>query len=129
MKCVSVTEAEVRYDVTQIAAGMKFLWDNKILHRDIKLSKLSLSEHDCQDRRFRAGHCRQYKNWPVRNPKLHQPRSVNGQSHPVYSELWSIGCVIYALLCGNPLFHSQSKQKTFILIKSFKIPHQDSSFS
>ena len=25
LKCVSVTEAEVRYDVTQIAAGMKFL--------------------------------------------------------------------------------------------------------
>ena len=43
MKCVSVTEAEARYDVTQIAAGMKFLWDNKILHRDIKLSNLFLS--------------------------------------------------------------------------------------
>ena len=47
MKCVSVTEAEARYDVTQMAAGIKFLWDNKILHRDIKLSNLSLSGHDC----------------------------------------------------------------------------------
>ena len=54
----------------------------------------------------------------MRNPKLHHPRGVNGQSHPVDSELWSVGCVIYALLCGNPPFHSQSKQKTFMLIKS-----------
>ena len=59
---VTVAEAEARYYFTQIAAGMKFLWDNKILHRDIKLSNLSLSGYDCQDRRFRSGRsfCRQY---------------------------------------------------------------------
>ena len=49
---------------------------------------------------------------------------MNGQGHLVDSELWSVGCVIYALLCGSPPFQSESRETTYLLIKAlrFKIP-------
>ena len=39
----TVTEPEATYYFTQIAAGLKFLGDNKIIHRDLKLGNLFLS--------------------------------------------------------------------------------------
>ena len=124
---VTVTEAEARYYFTQIAAGMKFLWENKILHRDIKLSNLFLSADltvKIGDFGLAIPFDDNRKTSLCGTPNFISPEVLNGQGHSVESELWSVGCVVYALLCGNPPFHSQSKQKTFLLIKShsFKIP-------
>ena len=40
-KRVTVTEVEARYYFTQIAVGLNFLSEKRILHRDIKLANLS----------------------------------------------------------------------------------------
>ena len=52
------------------------------------------------------------------------PEVLNGQGHSVGSDLWAVGCVIYALLCGSPPFQSESRETTYLLIKAlrFKIP-------
>ena len=40
----AVTEPEARYFMKQIALGVKYLHDNKIIHRDLKLGNLFLSD-------------------------------------------------------------------------------------
>ena len=34
------------------------------------------------------------------------PEIIAKQGHSVESEIWSIGCIVYALLCGKPPFDS-----------------------
>ena len=128
-KRVTVTEVEARYYFTQIAAGMKFLSDNKILHRDIKLGNLFLSA----DMTVKIGDfglaIMIEDNTTTRlcgTPNYISPEVLNGQGHSVESDLWAVGCVIYALLCGNPPFHSRSLDTTYMLIKAlnYKIPSE-----
>ena len=40
----SLTEAEARYYITQLAVGLKALFDIHIIHRDIKPENLVLSD-------------------------------------------------------------------------------------
>ena len=117
MKRVTVTEAEARYYFTQIAGGMKFLRDSKILHRDIKLGNLFLSA----DMTVKIGDfglaIEIEDNTTPRlcgTPNYMSPEVLDGQGHSVHSDLWSVGCVIYALLCGNPPFHSPSRDTTYM---------------
>ena len=41
-----LSEEEIRRYGLQLAKGLKYLHDNKILHRDLKLSNLLLSDRD-----------------------------------------------------------------------------------
>lgn len=40
----ALTEPEVRYFMKQIVEGCKYLHDNKIIHRDLKLGNLFLND-------------------------------------------------------------------------------------
>ena len=118
---VTITEAEARYYFTQIAAGLKFLSDNRILHRDIKLGNLFLSSEmtvkigdfglaipfSDQRRLSRCG-----------TPNYISPEVLEGRGHSLQSDLWSVGCVLYALLCGKPPFDSRSRDTTYMLIRN-----------
>ena len=124
IKRQTVTEAETRYYFTQVAAGLKFLGDQKILHRDIKLGNLFLSA----DMTVKIGDFglaialdEDGASELCGTPNYISPEVLAGLSHSLQSDLWALGCVIYALLCGNPPFHSESVQKTYELIRSLKL--------
>ena len=125
---VVLTEPEVRYYFAQIAAGIGYIHSKKILHRDIKLGNIFLS-HDMTvkigdfglsvlfaDSRNHSGICG--------TPNYISPEVVSGIGHSIESEIWSIGCVVYALLCGKPPFDSDSVSTTYRLIRTndFLIP-------
>lgn len=125
---VVLTEPEVRYYFAQIAAGIGYIHSKKILHRDIKLGNIFLS-HDMTvkigdfglsilfaDSRNHPGICG--------TPNYISPEVVSGIGHSIESEIWSIGCVVYALLCGKPPFDSDSVSTTYRLIRTndFHIP-------
>ena len=94
----------------QIATEIKFLWNNNGLHRDIKLSNLFLSA-DMTVKKEISG-------WSILLPIKENlcgtanficPEVLNGQGHSVGSEHWSVGCVIYALLCGKASLSSDCR--------------------
>ena len=41
----AITEPETRYYMKQMLVGVKYLHDNKIIHRDLKLGNIFLNDH------------------------------------------------------------------------------------
>ena len=52
------------------------------------------------------------------------PEVLAKADHSVSSEVWSIGCMVYAMLCGTPPFETESVTSTYQLISNcdYKIP-------
>ena len=57
-------------------------------------------------------------------PNYVSPEIIAKRGHSIASEVWSIGCIVYALLCGKPPFDSDSVETTYKLITEcqFRLP-------
>lgn len=102
-----VTEFEARVYIIQILRAVKFLHQNKIIHRDLKLGNLFLSENmqiklgdfglaarlsDENEKRYTI----------CGTPNYIAPEVLNqreGHSRP--ADLWSVGVILYTLLYGK----------------------------
>ena len=105
-----VTEFETRCYLVQIVRAVKYLHRNKIIHRDLKLGNLFLSE----DMEVKLGDFglaalltneNDRRNTVCGTPNYIAPevlQQTKGHSRPV--DLWSIGVIIYTLLYGIYLF-------------------------
>ena len=122
----TVTEPEVRYYFLQIAAGTNYIHSQKILHRDLKLGNMFLSEHmEVKIGDFGLSiSFAENKTSLCGTPNYVSPEIIAKRGHSVASEVWSIGCIIYALLCGKPPFDSESVETTYKLITEcqFSLP-------
>jgi len=124
----TLTEPEVRYYFRQIAAGTRYIHGLDILHRDLKLGNMFLSEHmEIKIGDFGLS-TTQSENTPslCGTPNYVSPEIIAKKGHSVASEVWSIGCILYALLCGKPPFDSDSVETTYklITIGQYNIPDQ-----
>ena len=123
----TITEPEARYYFHQIAAGTKYIHEQKILHRDLKLGNMFLSEH----MEIKIGDFglsisfKENKTSLCGTPNYVSPEIIAKRGHSVASEVWSIGCIIYALLCGKPPFDSESVETTYGLIIECKFSLPD----
>ena len=122
----TVTEPEVRYYFLQIAAGTNYIHSQKILHRDLKLGNMFLSEH----MEIKIGDFglsisfAENKTSLCGTPNYVSPEIIAKRGHSMASEVWSIGCIVFALLCGKPPFDSDSVETTYRLITEcqFSLP-------
>lgn len=57
-------------------------------------------------------------------PNYLAPEIIKGKRLGPASDLWSLGCIMYALLVGQPPFDSKSVQDTIVMIQKgkFNIP-------
>ncbi|KAK2841311.1 hypothetical protein Q7C36_012890 [Tachysurus vachellii] len=117
-----LTEPEVRYYLKQTVSALKYLHDQEILHRDLKLGNLFVSdsmELKVGDFGLAA------KLEPVSNrrkticgtPNYLSPEVLNKQGHGWESDVWALGCVMYTLLQGKPPFETNNLKETYRCIK------------
>ncbi|KAM9474782.1 serine/threonine-protein kinase PLK2b [Clarias gariepinus] len=117
-----LTEPEVRYYLRQTVSALKYLHDQEILHRDLKLGNLFVSdsmELKVGDFGLAA------KLEPVSNrrkticgtPNYLSPEVLNKQGHGWESDIWALGCVMYTLLQGKPPFETNNLKETYRSIK------------
>lgn len=125
-----ITEYECRYYMHQVVAGVKYLHDNRIIHRDLKLGNLFLNddlhvkigdfglatriEYDGERKKTLCG-----------TPNYIAPEILNKKGHSYEVDIWSIGCVMYTLLVGTPPFETKSLKDTYSKIRKcdYRVPN------
>ncbi|CAL7941690.1 unnamed protein product [Xylocopa violacea] len=125
----ALTECETRYYMKQILDGVSYLHQNKIIHRDLKLGNLFLSD-DLQVKigdfglATRLEHEGERKKTLCGTPNYIAPEILTKAGHSYEVDIWSIGCIMYTLLVGKPPFETSSLKETYARIKQvqYKIP-------
>uniref|UniRef100_A0A8C7UPB7 Serine/threonine-protein kinase PLK n=1 Tax=Oncorhynchus mykiss TaxID=8022 RepID=A0A8C7UPB7_ONCMY len=121
----TLTDPEVRYYLRQIISGLKYLHNRGILHRDLKLGNFFVNEN----MELRLGDfglaaklepVEQRKKTICGTPNYLAPEVLNRQGHGTESDIWSLGCVMYTLMCGNPPFETLDLKETYKCIKEVK---------
>jgi len=125
----AITEPETRYYMRQITLGVQYLHANNIIHRDLKLGNLFLTdemevkigdlglathvEYDGERKKTLCG-----------TPNYIAPEVLGKKGHSYEVDIWSLGCIMYTLLVGKPPFETTSLKETYSRIKKneYRIP-------
>ncbi|OMJ92616.1 hypothetical protein SteCoe_4626 [Stentor coeruleus] len=119
-------EEEAKIMCSHIVEGLIYLHSNGILHRDLKLGNLLLSEDRTLVKIADFGLAVKLKNSSEeRNtlcgtPNYISPEIINRQPYGLASDMWSLGCIIFACLTGSPPFQSTSIKDTFLKANDLK---------
>lgn len=117
-----ISEYECRYYIHQILEGVRYLHDKRIIHRDLKLGNLFLNddlnvkigdfglatrvEYDGERKKTLCG-----------TPNYIAPEILSKKGHSYEVDIWSIGCVMYTLLAGQPPFETKTLKDTYSKIR------------
>ena len=118
-----LTEIEVQCYIAQIVSAIKYLHAHRVIHRDLKLGNLFISdrmeikigdfglatklEFDGEKKRTICG-----------TPNYIAPEVLEGKSgHSYEVDVWSLGVIIYTLLVGKPPFETADVKTTYRRIK------------
>lgn len=127
----TVTEPECRFFVRQVVLACDYLHKTRIIHRDLKLGNLFLNDEmemkigdfglatkidfDGERKRTLCG-----------TPNYIAPEVLGKKGHSYEVDAWSLGCIVYTLLCGKPPFETSNLKDTYQRIRKneYHIPSQ-----
>nr|XP_023401241.1 serine/threonine-protein kinase PLK2 isoform X3 [Loxodonta africana] len=97
-----LTEPEVRYYLRQIVSGLKYLHEQEILHRDLKLGNFFINEAmELKVGDFglaaRLEPLEHRRRTICGTPNYLSPEVLNKQGHGCESDIWALGCVMASL--------------------------------
>lgn len=118
-----LTELEVQCYMIQILSALKYLHKHRVIHRDLKLGNLFISdkmeiklgdfglatklEYDGERKRTICG-----------TPNYIAPEILEGKrGHSYEVDVWSLGVIMYTLLIGKPPFETNDVKTTYRRIK------------
>ena len=131
-------EADTAFVIKQLAEGLKYLHTQGIVHRDLKPENL-LYENSSDDCNIKITDFGLAKLTDGENPALMRtacgtpgyvaPEILSGKSYGQEVDIWSLGVIMYILLCGFPPFYSENDAELYALIRtatySFPSPYWD----
>lgn len=121
-----LTETEVRYYMAQLVEGVRYMHENKVIHRDLKLGNLFLTDKleikigdfglatklvTDEDRRKTVCGTPNYI-----APEVLDSQTGDGHSYEV--DIWSLGVIMFTLLCGKPPFETSNVKSTYKRIRA-----------
>ncbi|XP_042720544.1 serine/threonine-protein kinase PLK1 [Lagopus leucura] len=118
----ALSEPEVRYYLRQTILGCQYLHSQRVIHRDLKLGNLFLSD----DMEVKIGdfglatkveYDGERKKTLCGTPNYIAPEVLGKKGHSFEVDIWSIGCIMYTLLVGKPPFETSCLKETYIRIK------------
>ncbi|XP_074421970.1 inactive serine/threonine-protein kinase PLK5-like isoform X1 [Larus michahellis] len=122
-----LTEPEVRYYLRQIISGLRYLHGHGVVHRDLKPSNFLVTE-EMQVKIGDLGLARQEapasRRWGAicGTPGYLAPEVLDRKGHGVPSDIWALGCAMYAALTGSPPFEAAHRQELYQCIRAARYP-------
>eukprot|EP00826_Nyctotherus_ovalis_P007961 TRINITY_DN1205_c0_g1_i1.p1 TRINITY_DN1205_c0_g1~~TRINITY_DN1205_c0_g1_i1.p1 ORF type:complete len:290 (-),score=38.61 TRINITY_DN1205_c0_g1_i1:560-1429(-) len=119
-----LTELEVRCYLIQTLEGLKYLHSHKIIHRDLKLGNLFLTERmEEKIGDFGLATRLEFEGDKRRTicgtPNYIAPEVLDSkQGHSYEADIWSLGVVLYILLVGKPPFEMPDLKSTYRRIRA-----------
>ncbi|KAJ6668795.1 hypothetical protein lerEdw1_012279 [Lerista edwardsae] len=123
------SEKEVQHFMHQIITGMLYLHSHGILHRDLTLSNLLLT-NDMNIKiadfglatQLRMPHEKHYT--MCGTPNYISPEIATRSAHGLESDVWSLGCMFYTLLAGKPPFDTDTVKNTLnkVVLADYEMP-------
>ena len=134
----SLEESTAKLYILQIVHALKYLRQNGIIHRDLKpdnilisksgklkLTDFGLSFIGMVNRQIPIDDQIIESNSLVGTPDYIAPEILLARPHTFTCDLWSLGVIIFELLCGVPPFHSNSESATRQNIVSGRWPKEE----
>lgn len=138
----SIDEDSAKFYAYQITKALEYLHKCGIIHRDLKpdnilvdangnlkLTDFGLSYMGVVDRRMNSDENIVQSDSLVGTPNYVAPEIILGQKHSFPVDYWSLGCVIYELLMGEPPFTAETEKELHDNIILGKFEHLDDEFS
>ena len=103
----------VNYIIKQIINGLKEIHKKNLIHRDLKPENIFIT-NDFLIKIGDFGITKQldfinkYANTQIGTLQYMAPEVLNGEKYNQKVDIWSLGCIIYELCCGNICFKGKS---------------------
>ncbi|XP_020284452.1 serine/threonine-protein kinase PLK4 [Pseudomyrmex gracilis] len=113
----ALSEEHAACIIKQVVQGLLYLHSHQILHRDMSLSNLLLTK-DMQVKIADFGLATQLSKPDEKHltmcgtPNYISPEVATRSSHGPEADVWSLGCMLYTLLVGNPPFETDAIKST-----------------
>ncbi|XP_069891351.1 serine/threonine-protein kinase 33 isoform X4 [Dipodomys merriami] len=135
------SENETRWIIQSLASAIAYLHNKDIVHRDLKLENimvkssfidgnnemnlnikvtdfgLAVKKHGSRSEGMMQTTCG--------TPIYMAPEVINAHDYSQQCDIWSIGVIMYLLLCGEPPFLANSEEKLFELIRKGELHFED----
>ncbi|MCQ2820515.1 MAG: protein kinase [archaeon] len=118
-----LTELEVQCYVVQLIKALKYLHAHRVIHRDLKLGNLFLTDKmELKVGDFGLATKLDFEGERKRTvcgtPNYIAPEILDGKTgHSYEVDIWSLGVIIYTLIIGKPPFETQDVKTTYKRIK------------
>ena len=127
-----LTELEVQCYMVQILNSLKYLHSHRVIHRDLKLGNLFLSDKmEIKVGDFGLATKLEFEGERKRTicgtPNYIAPEILEGKNgHSYEVDIWSLGVIMYTLLIGKPPFETSDVKTTYRKIKMnvYEFPEQ-----
>jgi polo-like kinase 1 len=118
-----LTEIEVQCYLVQMIKGLKYLHSHRVIHRDLKLGNLFLTDKmELKIGDFGLATKLEFEGERKRTvcgtPNYIAPEILDGKTgHSYEVDIWSLGVICYTLIIGKPPFETQDVKTTYKRIK------------
>lgn len=129
------TEQQTAIIMYQLFSCIKYCHDNGIIHRDIKAENIIVQdEKHLYVKLIDFGSCeiltstKLTSNYKVGSPSYIAPEILNGEDYDYCCDIWSLGVLMYYLLCGNKPFTGNNEEEIYKAIKTKELKFKDKSW-
>ncbi|KAF3830011.1 hypothetical protein GH733_001436 [Mirounga leonina] len=134
------SENETRWIIQSLASAIAYLHNKDIVHRDLKLENIMVKSSFIDDNNEmnlnikvtdfglavkKHGRSEAMLQTTCGTPIYMAPEVINAHDYSQQCDIWSIGVIMYLLLCGEPPFLASSEEKLFELIRKGELHFED----